>query len=650
MTKASQKIKAIVSRYRKSNPIGGSATAITIEENPVAKASKKPGTRKKRRTPKQIAATKRLIRSNKAKAKAKKTPRKATKKKRSTRKVKKRAVTRKRRTTTKRRATSKALTASEMQAAWNKLASQQEAKKVAARKKTRKKTAKRRTTKKRTTRKRTTARRRAPVRRRRKAPAKRRRTTAAKRRTASARRTLVKRGGRTRTVRLKGSPKVQTIVIQERKPTRRRKTASRRRRNPVAGEALQPNPTLTGTLMSNSAYSGLMSNPVGAFSGKALMGLAVTGAGVGLGFAIADFTDRWIATRTPAESGGVKGLYPWYGQAAVNAMARKPDAMRLGAQAAGSVGSLALAYATRRVPILPWIAAGTSIGFASNLFTKLITWYLMPAIWPVKDPNEQSIGNRLYPTQQPAAQDQLDAMFDDWANNVTLRAAQQERPAFANGIPTEQLNPGQPGVASAAAGLGDAVPLVRTGHVGNCAECGGQDGCYTTCPGLNDGCMPCQGGDPSIPDDPTPGQPRKCAYVVQFGDDIYALAAEAGVDVNVVNNLNSGVVEDYWKEGNEVVLPYAICNAVLRRTPPDDGVVPRRPGVPEGGLVTQKRPEVPEGTVVLQDTPSLVPATPDRMAIPLQADAPIVTSVVKGAEVDEDTRRESVLHQIGNQD
>lgn len=673
MTKAAQKFKAILSRY-KGNPVSfsGTATAITLKDNEVAKPAKKK-TRKKARTPAQIRATKKLVRLNKSRKKAKAKPRKTKPKKASARKAKKASTTRKRKTTTARKrasisakqrravkaqATSSALGIAAMLEA-------QEKKKVAA-KKRRKKT----TTRRRTTKKRSTARRRAPAKRRR--TTKKRRTT--KRRAAPKRRTT----GRRRSTRLKGTSR--TVVVEckpsvKRKAPKRRRT-TRRRRNPVEGMTVyQANPTLTGTLMGHSAYSGLASNPISPFSGKAVMGLVVTGAGIGLGFVVADITDRLVATRTPKD-----GNHPWYGQAAVAAQARRPDAYRLGIQGLGSVASLGLTYWTRGMPIVPWVTAGMSIAFMSNLFLKTLNWYVMPAIFKVEKPDEMTLGNRLFPTEQAAAQDQLDAMFENWQNIETLKLAQAEKPPGA----VQGLLHGLAHSSSedAAEKLGGALPLVATGHVGKCGSCGGQDGCYTTCPGLDDGCSTC-GDDDLTTSDPTPGESKRCAYTVQTGDDLYKMANEAGVDINDVNALNSGLTPvDYWKEGSEVILPYELCLTVLRQPPPrknipeiprtpeipqipeipmDGGIVPQRPGVPGGGLVTTQRQPIPEGTVVLQRDPDggpkldLVPATPDVPAMPMAKKtygsmSPAVVQGIEGKEEDADAAKERRLLSLGSAD
>lgn len=313
-----------------------------------------------------------------------------------------------------------------------------------------------------------------------------------------------------------------------------------------------------------------------------LKGFTAAAAGVGIGLILADLADRFIATRKPADSTPTTATAngPWYGRDAAAAQRMRPDAYRLGGQAAGAVVAMVGAYATRRLRVGPWLFGGLAIGFGANLLKMLSDYWIAPAVLNVKSADEATLANRLYPLEQKAVQDQVAKSFADWASTASLAAGQQNPPVvmspLAGGTDVYALG-GRPN------GYRLGTPrFVSTGRVGLCSSCGAMNGCYSNCPAL---CETCPGGQ------------KLCAYTVGPTDDINAWAAKVGADINEVNSLNGGgPPSTYWHAGATVKLPYAICTAIEQAgggTGPyaqPGGTVPTGTG-PSPGLI----PGVPPG-------------------------------------------------------
>src|SRR6266545_744405 len=376
---------------------------------------------------------------------------------------------------------------------------------------------------------------------RRRAPRRRvRRRARARRRTAA--RTASRQGG-VRLVRVRRSS--QPIIIEEtqrgrRATRRRRRRAAPRRRRRREEEMMLENAGMRfkhrrrdslGLLENpDDGYESLMENQV--FTVSAVRAFGMAGMGVGLGLVIADGLDRYVATRKPTN-----GNNPWYGANAAAAQNHRPDAWRLGAQAAGGVGSIALAYAVRGRAILPWLLGGTAIGFFANLTKQLVTWWVMPMALKVDAGNEATLANRMYPLEQKSVQDMVDSLFENWASETNLAANQAATPTIMPVLPKVPEGPvytlgrrgnGYSGKSQAQAAepsrgqVGQPV-LVQTGRLGDCGICGGHDGCWSNCPDLTL-CGDC-------PDMVA----RRCQYVVQPTDpSVNELAAGYGVDVGTI--------------------------------------------------------------------------------------------------------------------
>lgn len=133
---------------------------------------------------------------------------------------------------------------------------------------------------------------------------------------------------------------------------------------------------------------------------------AATWAEVGIGIAstvgfytLADLADRYLATRTP--KGGDK---PLYGADAAVRLLAKPDAMRLGVQAAGMVLGLGgAAYLARRMPKIAALIGGLGMGFGLKLGTMAVVSYLMPMILKSNEAGD-GLGDRVFPLQQAKPQ------------------------------------------------------------------------------------------------------------------------------------------------------------------------------------------------------------------------------------------------------
>jgi hypothetical protein len=317
----------------------------------------------------------------------------------------------------------------------------------------------------------------------------------------------------------------------------------------------------------------LLDNPDGGFGGlmhenqaftiSALRAWSTAAAGVGVGLAVARFLDRWVATRKPAN-----GQHPWYGANAAAAINRRPDAWRLGAQAAGGLVGMGLAYATRGRGIIPWLLGGIAIGFGSNITLNLIEWWLMPLLFKVKSPNEASLANRMYSLEQKSAQDVVDSIFQNWQLAANLNNNQMATPVVVGVVPAAPSGPvytlgargpaqaGVPaGKAQTPGEVGNQPALVKTGRLGMCESCGGEGGCWSSCPDLTL-CGDCPGLTA-----------RMCTYEVQPGDDLNVLTSQLGIDVSQVSALNSpGNPSAYWLAGRTVTLPYAFCRGLQARS------------------------------------------------------------------------------------
>jgi hypothetical protein len=365
---------------------------------------------------------------------------------------------------------------------------------------------------------------------------------------------------------------------------------------------------------------GLFENPVGPFNAGTLRALAVTGAGVGLGLAFADFTDRWVATRGPK--------YAWQGRDAAAAQARRPDAWRLGAQAGGGVIALAATYYSRGRGILPFVLGGITIGFVGNLGKMLVNWYIIPAVGVVDDYSKKSFWNRMYPVEQKKPQDTVAAYFEN--KNKAQEASDEAAytpvsPLSSAGLPPAE-GPMYLGKAREAAEQGN---LVATGRLGACGSCNGMNGCYSSCPDLVL-CDEC-GSEGLVA--------RRCAYTVKQGDDLYAMARSAGVDINQVNALNGGGdPSTYWTPGARVILPFAMCMYLERES---------TPSIPADDMTTKVvEPEQPPPEPVLTATPALPRApTPTRVAdIPTAMMSSLAVHGFPGAS------KQSILLGIGTND
>lgn len=569
--------------------------------------------KKKKRTAKQIAATKRMIKARKKQVRAEKKAAKATK-----RKVKR----------AKRKAAKKAKKQAAVVGLGEALAmTGTVGGTVAAPKKKRRKSKKGKRKSKRTAKRKT-------QRRTKRKGGKRRKKRGGKRR-GSSRRTLkasVRKGGKTKTVKLKGSPKVSQIVIQAPAVSRRRKKRKggkkrkgKRKGNPIN---LSHNPQM---LQANPSYGGLFSN-AGPYTMSNLKNLGVVAVGVGLGLVAAEIVDRLVATRKPADSDSTKANHPWYGRNAVAAIQRRPDAMRYGAQVLGVGASLGLAYLTRNLKgagrIIPFLAGGAAVAFAAKGVMMLFNWEVLPRIAKIKEPNEQTLANRIAVLEQVDTQDTVDKLFDKWAGVGSLAANQLETPTIQGPLSADTSQDiltlagarnQQPQGLPLGVG-GRPGPLVETGRVGQCPKCNGMNGCFQTCPEIQN-CGPCsQGnGQPLIPTDSSSGGggdsggggngggDKRCRYIVQPGDDIFSMARAAGVDMNTVNMLNVGTPDQYWIVGNRVVLPNAICRLVRRNPPPVR--------VPENPPPPVRIPEIPPPPPPPPPPPVTTTATP---ALPRQ--------------------------------
>lgn len=343
---------------------------------------------------------------------------------------------------------------------------------------------------------------------------------------------------------------------------KRRSTAKQKRCRPCKykrgpGGKFSGGLTRRELALSNPMPSAMSQNPLGydnPFATRDVMSYGTAVAGLALGAIVADVVDRLVATRKPSDKEGSKAVRPWYGRDAAAAQRMRPDAWRLGAQAAGAVVALALAFWGRNIKFVPWLLGGTALGFGVNLLTKIADWYLMPALFKVKDPTEVSLANRLYPLEQDAVQKQITALFANWNTTDVLNAQQQETAAVAPPLASSSsIGVGKlsgkaeaQGAAAGVAGVDPSRQFLNTGRLGKCTECNGLNGCYDNCPTL---CPNCEGYRPY----------KTCKYPVEAGDDLAGLARLGGVSIEAVNQLNGGTPDSYWTVGNVVNLPYGMC-------------------------------------------------------------------------------------------
>jgi hypothetical protein len=381
------------------------------------------------------------------------------------------------------------------------------------------------------------------------------------------------------------------LAANPRRANRRRYSSNRRR---------YANPTF-GQLATNPPYSGLFENPSGPLSAASMKSFAVASAGLAIGLAVARGTDRWIATMKPADSkSGQKANRAWFGRAAAAAINRRPTIIRLGVQAGGAVLGIAGAYALRNKGVAPWLLGGIALGFGSNLFLQFIEWWAIPWLLKTKDSSEQTLANRMYALEQLDAQDKVDGAFEDWALIPALAQNQdQNNPIISSplSLPTSIATLGRPGARRQHAMVGAARKFIADGRVGNCDLCGGNGGHYSGC----SACDTCNGGG------------RKCAYTVQPGVDIYAVATQSGISVNEISAMNGGgSPESFWIVGNEVVMPEAACNIVARpsgtplvpQTSLPTGVVVNTPPVGPTSVYVGPAPTVPPPAGVVYGTPN----------------------------------------------
>ncbi|GMV18010.1 MAG: hypothetical protein AMXMBFR56_62340 [Polyangiaceae bacterium] len=384
-------------------------------------------------------------------------------------------------------------------------------------------------------------------------------------------------------------------VVQD-NPKRRRR---RRRSNPASMPYIPAGGFDRGGMLDNPSYSGLFENPMGAFSSDSLKAFGVASAGLALGLLVARGVDRFVATMKPAKSkSGTEAQRAWYGKNAVAAVYRRPNALRLGVQAGGAVAAIGGAYMLRNKSVAPWLLGGIALGFGSNLLLQLAEWYIIPRIFKIEKDNDQTLANRLYVLEQIDTQDKVDEIMEDWSKKPALMANQEQADTAviiqgplndASSPDIATLGRGAAGSRPSGATLsGQARRFVADGRVGNCGECGGQGGHYSGCAQ----CQVCNGG----------GGGRRCAYTVQAGADIYAIASAAGVDIADIAAMNGGgSPESWWIVGQRVTLPEAACNVVINQGVP----VPQEPPVaeePPPGMMVAGNPETPSTSIKPQNT------------------------------------------------
>lgn len=302
-------------------------------------------------------------------------------------------------------------------------------------------------------------------------------------------------------------------LIAGRRNRKKGRVGGYRRKGFVRGHVRRTNPV-----------GGLMSNQ-GPLSRDRLMGLGIFAVSFGIGLAGASFADRAVATRASAVKDGKNALY---GGNAALAILKKPDAMRLGVQFGGAVGSMVLGYVSRNVRGLPWVFAGLAGGFGANGVRMLIEGYLMPALMPAKA-GEVKAGNRYYALEQGYVQDRLTAFFETPPPGSTLAASQ-------TGEPT---SPDLMGSQVAILTLGEPGPrFVADGSLGRCGECQAEGGHLSSC---SEYCPNCG---------------RTYEYDVLQGDNMLSIASLSGTDPNFVAGINGNKSLSLMKKGDTVKIPW----------------------------------------------------------------------------------------------
>lgn len=395
---------------------------------------------------------------------------------------------------------------------------------------------------------------------------------------------------------------------------RRRKSAAHRRRCKPCKYRRSRSGQFTGGLTRRELASldnpHNLANPAALYENAGIMSMSTwasfgtAAVATALGLVVADFVDRIVATRQPADVGGAKAVRPWYGRDAAAAQRMRPDAWRLGAQAAGAVVALGLAFWTRNIKFIPWALGGVALGFASNLVMKVTQWWLMPAIFKIEKSGEQTIANRTYVLEQDKTQTTVQGMFDKWNENPALAAAQAAGDGAVILGPLDQLTAdqaqklvllgkaqangkGAPGAVGA-----NGAQFVNTGRKGLCPHCKQVNGCLSNCPTL---CPKCPEYRPFV----------KAKYPVKNGDNLTQLAALGGVTVADVNALNGGgSPETYWKAGNTVFVPYGMA-MVLERKSGSVGAPPQTPKTEPEAAPSAPTPNAAPTEVVAQPTVSI---------------------------------------------
>lgn len=512
----------------------------------------------------------------------------------------------------------------------------------------------------------------APKRRRKKAatkkaaPKRRRKRSSKKAHRAAAPKRRRRRGGRKARHTVGGKVHVVKMPVAARVKVIRIEEAKRRRRRRKKSAALLENPSYDLALAELEenplSYSALFENPAGPYSMGSLKAFGWAAGGVGIGLVLAELADRYVATRAPSDSkSGAKGAHPWYGRDAVAAIQRRPDAMRLGVQAAGALAGIGGAYIAGRRGgrILPWMLGGTAVGFGANLAKQLLVWFVLPRVLKIKEGEEgkPSLANRLAALEQVSLQDKIDALWEQWDQVGALNAGQQPTPVIASPLNEDTTKDlltlgGATGNSPLpVAGRQQPTWVGQPGMVGTCMSCGGMQGHWSTCP---ESCPDCPGGSGITDDSSTTssgdggrdggGEPHYCEYTVQRGDDLEALLAATGLTMNDVAALNGGgLPSTFWVAGNSVTLPAALCMEIVRRRQPSEPRIPppTRPEFP-------RQPPTYKGPPGETFTRANLPSDPGVKLTRANIPGSYVPPTVKGAE--EPASRHAALRGVGGED
>lgn len=211
-----------------------------------------------------------------------------------------------------------------------------------------------------------------------------------------------------------------------------RKARSSKSETPLAAYGTSDKP-FTGVY----GISDRVENPVPSAMGiKEVVIAAVTG---GLFFTLVDLGDRYLATMKP------KGqTSPVVGQQALSAIESPPGALRLGVQGGVALLGGMGAYAVRnRSPKAAAALVGIAAAAGTHAVWQLLSSRAMPALLKAQSPNDVTTGNRLYPDYQAymvaanklAALAPASAQPSGGANNPLPMSA------FGVGNPGRQLGP-----------------------------------------------------------------------------------------------------------------------------------------------------------------------------------------------------------------